>query len=144
MRSRAGTPRKGLGTRAVRTLAGCRPRTDPGHAAASSRPPKNNHRTIGGHSTFTLWSDVTHVERRQHCLALERRAGSTLRISFSLYGLQDFARLSLSSFRRHASSRTRTMYSSEWPPANYRNRRRDCDSGIDLVRDVRRVPNGNR
>ena len=47
--------------------------------------------------TFTRWSDVTRVERRSRALALERRSGSTLRISFSLYGLQDFARLSLSS-----------------------------------------------
>ena len=47
--------------------------------------------------TFTRWSDVTRVECRQHCLALERRSGSTLRISFSLHGLPDFARLSLSS-----------------------------------------------
>jgi len=54
-------------------------------------------RPIFGQPTFTLWSDVTRVERRQNCLALERRAGRTLRISFSLYGLQDFARLSLSS-----------------------------------------------
>lgn len=52
---------------------------------------------IFGQPTFTLWSDVSHVQRRQHCLALERRAGSALRISFSLYGLQDFARLSLNS-----------------------------------------------
>ncbi|HYQ43275.1 MAG TPA: hypothetical protein VER11_14940 [Polyangiaceae bacterium] len=54
-------------------------------------------RTILRKPTFTRWSDVTRIERRQHCLALERHAvGNTLRISFSLCGLQDFARLSLS------------------------------------------------
>ena len=55
-------------------------------------------RSIFRRPTFTRWSDVTRVERRANCLALERRAaGGPLRISFSLYGLQDFARLSLSS-----------------------------------------------
>jgi hypothetical protein len=55
-------------------------------------------RTILRKPTFTRWSDVTRVEHRQHCLALERHAlGNPLRISFSLCGLQDFARLSLSS-----------------------------------------------
>jgi hypothetical protein len=34
---------------------------------------------------------------RARGLALERRSGSALRISFSLYGLRAFARLSLSS-----------------------------------------------
>jgi len=54
-------------------------------------------RTIFRQPTFTRWSDVTHVERRPHCLALERRSGRPLRISFSLYGLRDFAGLLLSS-----------------------------------------------
>lgn len=45
--------------------------------------------------TFTPWSDVMRVERGPHCLALERRAGRKLQISFSLHGLGDFARLAL-------------------------------------------------
>jgi len=54
-------------------------------------------RRIFRQPAFTRWSDVTRVERRPRCLALERRSGSTLQISFSLHGLQDFARLALSS-----------------------------------------------
>jgi len=52
---------------------------------------------IFGQPAFMRWSDVTRVERRPHFLALERRSGRTLRIWFTLYGLQDFARLALSS-----------------------------------------------
>ena len=54
-------------------------------------------RRIFRQPAFTRWSDITRVERRPRCLVLEPSLGSTLRIAFSLCGLREFARLTLSS-----------------------------------------------